>query len=99
MTALQAALAAVVQTPVPDDDPQRHLPAGLEAAVRIGDDTDTVAAIAGSLLGARWGASAVPADWRALLHGWPGYRADDLARLAARSAGAGGTARSGPPQR
>lgn len=60
-----------------------HLPAALERAVRAGSDTDTTAAIAGGLLGARWGAGAVPAQWRARLHGWPGYRADDLERMAA----------------
>jgi ADP-ribosyl-[dinitrogen reductase] hydrolase len=81
VTALQAADAAVRQTPTPPD-PAGHLPAALEAAVRIGDDTDTVAAIAGSLLGARWGASAVPERWRRMLHGWPGLCADDLAGLA-----------------
>jgi ADP-ribosyl-[dinitrogen reductase] hydrolase len=85
VTALQAAYAAVVQTPVPAV-PADHLPAALQAAVRIGNDTDTVAAIAGSLLGARWGASAVPDRWREMLHGWPGLRADDLVDLAARLA-------------
>ena len=40
--------------------PCDHLQDALHAAIRIGDDTDTVAAIAGGLLGARWGASAVP---------------------------------------
>lgn len=59
-----------------------HLPRALERAVRAGRDTDTTAAIAGGLLGARWGASAVPERWRRMLHGWPGYRADDLVRLA-----------------
>lgn len=82
VTALQAAYAAVVQTPVPGDVPARHLQAALVAAVRVGDDTDTVAAIAGMLLGARWGASAVPFAWRRMLHGWPGLRAADLVRLA-----------------
>ena len=76
--ALQAAHAAISQTPVPADDPQRHLVDALETAVRIGNDTDTVAAIAGMVLGARWGASAVPADWRAQLHGWPDWTATDL---------------------
>jgi hypothetical protein len=37
----------------------------------MGGDTDTVAAIAGALLGARYGASAVPFDWRRRLCGWP----------------------------
>ncbi len=54
----------------------------LERAVRGGNDTDTVAAIAGGLAGAVHGASAVPEDWRRILHGWPGLRADHLERLA-----------------
>lgn len=37
--------------------------------------------IAGGLLGAAYGASAVPVEWRALLHGWPGLRAHDLVGL------------------
>jgi ADP-ribosyl-[dinitrogen reductase] hydrolase len=82
VTALQAALAAVQLTPVPVSRPEDHLADALVAAVRIGDDTDTVAAIAGGLLGARWGASAVPARWRRMLHGWPGYDGEDLVRLA-----------------
>ena len=83
-TALQAAHAAVVQTPVPTTEPSAHLVATLEAAVRIGDDTDTVAAIAGGLVGGRWGARAVPQRWRTMLHGWPGLRTDDLVELALR---------------
>ncbi|MBW3577085.1 MAG: ADP-ribosylglycohydrolase family protein [Actinobacteria bacterium] len=82
VTALQAAYASIRETPVPDDAPPRHLEDALMTAVRVGGDTDTVAAIAGQLLGARWGASAVPSRWRDMLHGWPGYRADDLVRLA-----------------
>ena len=56
--------------------------------MRAGDDTDTVAAIAGGLLGATYGASAVPAPWRQLLHGWPGLRSPDLVALAKRIVGA-----------
>ena len=37
-----------------------HFQRALHAAVRVGDDTDTVAAIAGSLLGARWGSTGRP---------------------------------------
>jgi ADP-ribosyl-[dinitrogen reductase] hydrolase len=55
---------------------------GLQRAVAGGGDTDTVAAIAGALLGARFGGSAVPSRYRRLLHGWPGLRAHDLAGLA-----------------
>ncbi|MCU0266477.1 MAG: ADP-ribosylglycohydrolase family protein [Actinomycetia bacterium] len=85
--ALQAAWSAITHAPVPDDDPARgvfaaqHLQRALEVAVRGGGDTDTVAAIAGALLGARWGASAVPAAWRRTLHGWPDLRGRDLVRL------------------
>lgn len=68
-----------------------RLRTGLEAAVRGGRDTDTVAAIAGALLGGDYGASAVPAAWRRLLHGWPGLRARDLVALAVM------TARGGQP--
>jgi ADP-ribosylglycohydrolase len=60
-----------------------HLEAGLRAAVAIGGDTDTVAAIAGALLGARYGASAIPFAWRRRLAGWPKDIAHgDLVRLA-----------------
>ncbi|MDR6173729.1 ADP-ribosylglycohydrolase [Nocardioides zeae] len=70
--ALQAAWSSVVRTPVPVDRPADHLQHALATAIRIGGDTDTVAAIAGALLGARWGAAAVPTAWARLLHGWPG---------------------------
>jgi hypothetical protein len=55
--------------------------------VRIGDDTDTVAAITGSLAGAWWGATALPLEWRRTLHGRmtydaPNLVASDLDRLA-----------------
>jgi ADP-ribosyl-[dinitrogen reductase] hydrolase len=73
--AFQAALAAIAGA--------ASLVDALERAVRGGNDTDTVAAIAGSLAGALWGASALPAEWMPRLHGWPGLRADDLAALAA----------------
>jgi ADP-ribosylglycohydrolase/protein-tyrosine phosphatase len=88
VAALQAAWSAIVTTPIPADDPVRgvfradHLRLALDAAVRCGNDTDTVAAIAGALLGAAHGASAVPLEWRTLLHGWPGITAHDLVALA-----------------
>jgi hypothetical protein len=98
VTALQAAYASIVQTPEPTDAPPcLHLQHALEAAVRIGHDTDTVAAIAGAVLGARWGASAVPFRWRRMLHGWPGYRADDLVRLAVLTANGGSADGAGWP--
>lgn len=82
--ALQAAWCAIATTPVPPEDPDAgshaaaHLQLALEAAVRGGRDTDTVAAIAGGLLGARWGASAIPLTWQRRLHGWPEWRYRDL---------------------
>jgi ADP-ribosyl-[dinitrogen reductase] hydrolase len=88
--ALQAAWSAITTTPIPEDDPATgvfrvdHLRLALDAAVRGGNDADTVAAIAGGLLGAAYGASAVPADWRRVLHGWPGMRTRDLVSLATR---------------
>lgn len=88
--AVQGAWSAIARTPVPQDpaNPGQHLQHALEAAVRGGWDTDTVAAIAGGLLGARWGASAVPSSWRGVVHGWPGLRCDDLTRLALLAVGA-----------
>lgn len=80
-----------------DDSDARHLQSALEAAVRAGGDTDTTAAIAGGLLGARWGASAVPARWRRILHGWPGYIARDLVRLAVKTAKGGRDDKHGWP--
>lgn len=89
VAALQAAWASIVSTPVPDTDPCLHFGAALDTAIRIGDDTDTVAAIAGALLGARWGASGVPARWRRILHGYPGITGEELVGLAQRAAGLG----------
>lgn len=82
VTALQAAWAAIHQTPVPTDDPRRHLEDSLARVIGIGDDTDTTAAIAGALLGARWGASAFPAAWRRVTHGYPGLTGEQLVELA-----------------
>lgn len=79
--ALQAAWAAITWTPVPRGNHPGHLAEALKNAVRIGDDTDTVGAIAGSLLGARWGRSAIPEEWLDAIHGYGGHRADGLAKL------------------
>jgi ADP-ribosyl-[dinitrogen reductase] hydrolase len=97
VTALQAAHAAIMQTPIPDQHPAEHLQQALAEAVRIGNDTDTVAAIAGMVLGARWGASAIPFAWRRMLHGWPGLRASDLTRLAILTARGGRPTSNGWP--
>ena len=90
--ALQAAWCAIATSPVvPADQPLAgHLKLALENAVRGGRDADTVAAIAGGLLGAAYGASAVPEAWQQALHGWPGLRSKDLIALATRAVGAAG---------
>jgi ADP-ribosylglycohydrolase len=82
VSALQAAWSAIVHTPVPDDESSRQFSDGLVTAIEIGNDTDTVAAITGALLGARWGASAIPDYWREILHGHPGLRGEELVHLA-----------------
>ncbi|ULE34011.1 ADP-ribosylglycohydrolase family protein [Mycobacterium sp. IDR2000157661] len=89
VAAMQAAWSAIATTVVPQDDSAAgvfradHLRRALDAAVRAGYDTDTVAAIAGGLLGAAYGASAIPGEWRRVLHGWPGATAHDVVALAA----------------
>ncbi|KAB1657881.1 ADP-ribosylglycohydrolase family protein [Pseudoclavibacter chungangensis] len=82
--ALQAAWAACSWRPEPESDPtpRQRLVHGIERAVRAGDDTDTVAAIAGGLLGAVEGRSSVPDQWVDDIHGYGGHRADGLVRLA-----------------
>lgn len=72
--AFQGALAAIVGA--------SDVREALYRAVRGGGDTDTVAAIAGSLAGAVWGGSQVPLSWQRRLHGWPDLNANDLTRLA-----------------
>ena len=88
VSAFQAAWSSIVQTPVP---PRRadHLRRVLETTVRIGHDTDTTAAIAGGMLGAIYGVSAIPLEWKAIMHGWPHNTTRDLARLAKLSATGG----------
>ncbi|MFJ4846335.1 ADP-ribosylglycohydrolase family protein [Streptomyces sp. NPDC088733] len=101
--ALQAAWSAVTRTAVPElrpaegGFPAQHLQLALEAAVRAGTDTDTVAAIAGALLGARWGCSGVPLEWQQAVNGWPGLTAPDLVRLAALTARGGSDDKLGWP--
>lgn len=87
VNALAAAWSAVASVPVRSSgsaSPAAHLRLSVEAAVRGGGDTDTVACIAGALLGAMWGYSAVPLEWRRLVFGWPDFRDADLLRVADR---------------
>jgi ADP-ribosylglycohydrolase len=77
VAALQAAVSAVTRGDGVVDV--------LERAVRGGNDTDTVAAIAGGLAGARYGADALPEEWTALVHGWPGKNLSWLRKQAERA--------------
>ncbi|MFG3232060.1 ADP-ribosylglycohydrolase family protein [Streptomyces antibioticus] len=64
----------------------------VRAAIDLGGDTDTVAAVTGGLAGAVYGAGAIPARWTAVLHvPLPGFgdrvlRTADLTGLAVRLA-------------
>lgn len=78
--AFQGALAAIAGAQTAEGCTE--VADALERAIRGGNDTDTVAAIAGSLAGAVWGATQVPLAWRRILHGWPGLRTNDLTNLA-----------------
>ena len=79
-------------------DATAHVRRALAAVVHVSWDTDTTAAIAGGLLGARYGAAALPDDWTLQVNGWSGlteprtYRAADLKALALRVAEANGPA-------
>jgi ADP-ribosylglycohydrolase len=69
------------------------LVAAVESAVRAGYDTDTVACITGSLMGAALGYKAVPPEWRRELFGWPSYDVTELMGLAERVITTGGDRR------
>ena len=94
VTALQAAWSAIHATRhVQGPD---HVTAALQEAIAIGHDTDTVAAIAGGLLGARYGVSGLPTDLTRRVHGWPGLRGRDLVALALATATGGAVGSRSP---
>lgn len=76
VTALQAAWAGIRAAP--------DFLGAINAAIHAGGDTDTVAAIAGSLAGAAYGLAAFHDERMARVHGWPGLTADDLAGIGRR---------------
>lgn len=81
VSALQTAWWGIHRTREHASDPQRHVREALYETIRAGHDTDTTAAIAGGLLGAVHGASALPEEWTRMLHGWPGLDAAGLTAL------------------
>jgi len=94
VTALQASWSSIWHT--------RHLgvdqvEAGLQTAVGIGHDTDTVAAITGVLLGARYGMSGLPSNWVRHVRGPDvGFRAPQLVAAAFRAASRNDLGRTWP---
>ena len=87
VSAFQAAWSAIFHTTIPSHRPDlglfesMHFEHALERAVRAGNDTDTVAAIAGMLLGSWWGQSAIPGRWITQLYGYDNFTVQDLVRL------------------
>ena len=79
--AIQAAWSAVMCVNPHEAQPSNPFTKGVDHAVRCGDDTDTVGAIAGALLGAIYGLSSIPSDWAEAINGWPSYKKDDLVNL------------------
>lgn len=75
VNALICAWHAISTTPGKGEE---HFRDAMAKAIRIGYDTDTVACIAGGLLGACWGISAIPEEWQASLHGYPGWSVSHL---------------------
>ena len=53
----------------------------LRTVIAAGGDTATSGAVAGGILGARWGMSAIPLQWRRRINGWPGIRDAQLTHL------------------
>ena len=73
VAAFQGALSSINRTASLDE--------AIEASIRGGGDTDTVAAITGALAGALYGASALPESWVSIIHGWPGYTVQEIEKL------------------
>lgn len=87
--AFQAAWSSIYNAHV--SKPPNPLRLTLETAIRGGNDTDTVAAIAGGLVGAVYGAGedVIPDKWRKELHGWPGLNVNGLEALVSQIVGGG----------
>lgn len=98
VASLLSAWSAITTTPRVATSPSagtfdcQHLQHALASAA-----TARTAAAAGALLGALWGASAIPARWQLLLSGPIGLRASDLVRLAILAAWRGRPDASGWP--
>jgi len=60
----------ILHTEIPKMNPSDHFQNALVNAVKIGDDTDTVASIAGAYLGSKWGKDAIPKEWLQKINGF-----------------------------
>ena len=78
---VKCAWAAITHTPISTQSPADHFREALGEAVRAGEDADTVACVAGALLGAIWGLGAIPTDWLEQIHGWPDMDFNNLISL------------------
>lgn len=78
VTSLQIAATAILAA----RDHETPFEESLHAAIRVGGDTDTTAAITGALAGALCGSHAIPREWLQQIHGWPGIGAGELHDLA-----------------
>ncbi len=76
--AFQVAWSALSRVP---DNHENPIVAAIESCIRVGDDTDTTAAICGALAGAKWGHSRVPDSFQDL-YGWPNMTGPDLVLVA-----------------
>jgi len=71
VTALQATWAAVTLAVWAAETSEETFRDGIIRAVSAGNDTDTVAAIAGAVLGGLCGLDAIDGQWKAAINGWP----------------------------
>ena len=81
ISAFQAALSVILHTEIPERNPSDHFRNALVNAVKIGDDTDTVASIAGAYLGAKWGKAAIPKKWLEKINGFRIVNAEPLTHV------------------
>lgn len=79
---LQAAWSSLLAAERGEDTAAQKTSRALVTAVHAGNDTDTVAAVTGSLAGALWGAGSLRPEWAHAVHGWPGLRGADLVAMA-----------------
>lgn len=86
VSAFQAAWSAISHTSGEPEAGGLHAIRAIELAVHCGWDTDTVAAIAGSLVGAAYGIESLPVTGLRHLHGWGADNIVELSAIALKAA-------------